>query len=511
MNPIDDFAALRPDVEPPTTDELELVWERATSPDSARLAGSVSGGRRRLAVLGAAASLVLGVAAVAFVADRADAPGDPTDLMEEGVVESLDGVPEPSDVTVTPASTPEPTTTLVELVPGTVGPPPTWVVSDAEWIATELEPVVDPGLATVTLVAGPAGVAASWVGIVDGVSDPLVSVGGLATEPSSGSADPIIAWRTDPALGNSIVSAGGVAAADARSVFDAVRTGTALPEGFTVLPDDAGMLAQQRVTQRFDHPDGRWIEIDTRSGGQPRFDVELQRATAVEDVAPPEGVDASNIAYAGEYTLLLRTGFWVSTVRTSASSDAAIDFTAIADLVELGEPARNAPSEVTVSTTIEFVRVPRLAIGDSVMLGAATELAEDGLTVDAVESRAFVNGLDLVRTLAEQDRLPETMVVHLGSNGPITEPLIAELVGLVDGVETVILVTSAIDRDDNEANNALIVEYAATQENVHVLDWAELAAGCPGDCFEADGFHLTPDGRSYYAAAIGAALVDAGA
>ena len=85
------------------------------------------------------------------------------------------------------------------------------------------------------------------------------------------------------------------------------------------------------------------------------------------------------------------------------------------------------------------------------------------------------------------------------------------MVGLADGVETVILVTSAIDRDDNEANNALIVEYAATQDNVHVLDWAELAAGCPGDCFEADGFHLAPDGRSYYAAAIGAALVAAGA
>ena len=120
-------------------------------------------------------------------------------------MESVDGVPESSDVTVTPASTPESTTTPGELVPGTVGPPPTWVVSDAEWIASELEPVIDPGLATVTLVAGPAGVAASWVAIVDGVSDPLVAVGGLATEPSSGSADAIIAWRTDPALGNAIV------------------------------------------------------------------------------------------------------------------------------------------------------------------------------------------------------------------------------------------------------------------------------------------------------------------
>lgn len=38
----------------------------------------------------------------------------------------------------------------------------------------------------------------------------------------------------------------------------------------------------------------------------------------------------------------------------------------------------------------------------------------------------------------------------------------------------------------------------AANENVHVLDWAGLAGRCPGDCFEADGFHLTPEGRDYY-------------
>ncbi len=82
---------------------------------------------------------------------------------------------------------------------------------------------------------------------------------------------------------------------------------------------------------------------------------------------------------------------------------------------------------------------------------------------------------------------------------------------MLEDVDTVILLTSAIDRDYNDANNDLIAEYAATQDHVHVLDWAELAAGCPGDCFEADGIHLKPDGREYYAALIDAALADAGA
>ena len=30
------------------------------------------------------------------------------------------------------------------------------------------------------------------------------------------------------------------------------------------------------------------------------------------------------------------------------------------------------------------------------------------------------------------------------------------------------------------------------------LDWATLAAQCPGDCFETDGFRLRADGSEYY-------------
>ena len=39
-----------------------------------------------------------------------------------------------------------------------------------------------------------------------------------------------------------------------------------------------------------------------------------------------------------------------------------------------------------------------------------------------------------------------------------------------------------------------------------VLDWQGLVGSCPGDCLEADGFHLKPDGRSYYAAVIAGVL-----
>jgi hypothetical protein len=370
MNPIDEFAALRPDVEPPTPDELDGLWNRAIAPDGSSVDRRSSHRRRRIAMLGAAASLILGVAAIVLFADRADAPA--------GIADTG------SDATMSTA----PESTTVEVAPvDTVGAPPTWVVSDDAWIASEPETAFDPGMAAVTLVAGPLGVVESWVAIVDGVSDPLMWVGGPSTESASEADDPIIAWRVAPGDGNAIVSAGGVAAADARAVFAAVRGGTDLPAGFTVLPDEAGALAQQRVTQRFDHPDGRWIEVEVQSGGQPRFDAEMQRATAAEFYTPPDGADVSNIAFVGEYTLVVRSGFWVSTIRTSASSAGASEFTDLVELIELGDPDASSSA----------VPITQLAIGDSVMVGAAQQPIADGFTADAVESRVFINGDDLVR------------------------------------------------------------------------------------------------------------------
>ena len=321
MNPIDEYAALRPDHDVATPDELDQLWDRVLTADDAPVEGeqsseAVSVGRRRVAVLGAAASLIVGIAAIALVADRAEAP--------TGVAETS---PESS----------APTAPDERASAETVAATPVWTVTEAGWASSAPIVAFESAVAAVTLVAGPDGVAQSWVAIIDGVSDPFVQVPVpiAPLDDPSGSGDPIIAWRTDPATGNYIVSAGGVSGPDAQGVFTAVRTGGALPPGFTVLPEGTGSLAQRRVTQRFDHPDGRWIEIDTQSGGQPRYDFEMQQATEVEPFDAPDGVDVGNIVFSEEYSLLLRTGFWVSTVQTSASSGAVTDFTGMAEVVEL--------------------------------------------------------------------------------------------------------------------------------------------------------------------------------
>lgn len=146
--------------------------------------------------------------------------------------------------------------------------------------------------------------------------------------------------------------------------------------------------------------------------------------------------------------------------------------------------------------------IERLAVGDSVMLGAAGTLVQSGFVVDAVESRQLRDGVEVIESLQQQGRLGQIVVVHLGSNGTIDESAITKLMDSLADVSQVVLLTSDMPREWTAGNNSLIYDAANDYPNVMVLDWAGLKDACPGDCFASDGFHLRPDGQRYYAVLI---------
>jgi hypothetical protein len=162
--------------------------------------------------------------------------------------------------------------------------------------------------------------------------------------------------------------------------------------------------------------------------------------------------------------------------------------------------------EATTPTSAAPAPIARLALGDSVMKGAANQLAALGFVPDAEESRQFQNGADTVQTLRDQGRLGDIVVVHLGTNGNIAQSDMTRLMEALAGVPQVLLLTIDVDRAWTPGNNALIYDTVATYPNVQLLDWAGLDDGCPGDCFASDGFHLRTDGQNYYAALIAEAL-----
>ncbi len=101
--------------------------------------------------------------------------------------------------------------------------------------------------------------------------------------------------------------------------------------------------------------------------------------------------------------------------------------------------------------------------------------------------------------LHAQGRLGPVVVVALGTNGPIGNSELAHMMNELSGVPMVVMVTTKADRSYVAANNDKIRALPATYPNVKVVDWANLAASCPGDCFYDDGIHLPPDGRRFYA------------
>ncbi len=164
------------------------------------------------------------------------------------------------------------------------------------------------------------------------------------------------------------------------------------------------------------------------------------------------------------------------------------------------------PVETTTTTTLPPGPITEFALGDSVMLGAAGELTNRGFVVDATESRQFSDGLVVVEQLNATGRLGDVAVIHRGTNGNIEADDLTAMMNALADVPQVLLLTIDVDRSWTEENNALIFDAAASYPNVSVLYWADLAASCPGDCFQSDGFHLRPDGRAYYAALIEGAL-----
>jgi hypothetical protein len=157
------------------------------------------------------------------------------------------------------------------------------------------------------------------------------------------------------------------------------------------------------------------------------------------------------------------------------------------------------PAVDTTTTTAPPAPIAKLALGDSVMLGAAGQLSEDGFIVSAEESRSFINGLDTVLQLDAQDRLGDVVVVHLGTNGPIQAGDMTRMMEALAGVPQVLLLTNEAPVDWVGANNSLIYDTVANYANVSLLDWAGLNDQCPGNCLYDDGYHLRPDGQVFYA------------
>ena len=95
-----------------------------------------------------------------------------------------------------------------------------------------------------------------------------------------------------------------------------------------------------------------------------------------------------------------------------------------------------------------------MATGDSVMLGAAPGLYRAGIVVDALVSRQMRSMVPVMQQPRALNRLPDTVIVHLGNEGPPGHNTIDQFVGTTVDVARVIVLTDRAPRSDYiDANN----------------------------------------------------------
>jgi hypothetical protein len=137
-----------------------------------------------------------------------------------------------------------------------------------------------------------------------------------------------------------------------------------------------------------------------------------------------------------------------------------------------------------------------LAIGDAVMLGAASALAHKGFEVDARCARNPAEGLQLVRQRSRRGTLPEIVVLALGTNIAISTRDIGRMLRTIGHRRTLMLVTPFRSWHPFHTQPMRRVAHRHPKR-VKLIDWSARATG-NRQWFWSDGTHLRPTGVEVY-------------
>ena len=144
-------------------------------------------------------------------------------------------------------------------------------------------------------------------------------------------------------------------------------------------------------------------------------------------------------------------------------------------------------------------------IGDSVSVRAEQAFAQafpHGL-IDAKVSRQFSTGIDIYRDLVDRGLAGGILVFALGTNGPMSDEQIDELMGIAGTERTVVFITTRSPRQWVGSTNETLKRAAERYDNVRVVDWFG-----HGELFDGDGTHLTADAATTYVGLVEDAVSD---
>jgi hypothetical protein len=106
------------------------------------------------------------------------------------------------------------------------------------------------------------------------------------------------------------------------------------------------------------------------------------------------------------------------------------------------------------------------------------------------EAAPIIQGLDT------QGLLGQTVLLHLGNNGPFTAAQVDEVFAALGGRKVLLVNVMVPRRWEGEVNDQ-IAQAISRHPNAVLIDWWSLVTTEPGLTRE-DGYHLTPAGAERY-------------
>lgn len=147
------------------------------------------------------------------------------------------------------------------------------------------------------------------------------------------------------------------------------------------------------------------------------------------------------------------------------------------------------------------------AIGDSVMLASAPALQEafPGIRIDAVVSRQLAQAPALVRAMMAEGTLRPTILLGLGTNGPIDENVLSEIRSIVGPKHEIVVVNVQAPRGWTPGVNSALAVFAREYRNVEIANWHDAIAPYIST-LARDQVHPGPTGAGIYVKVVTAAL-----
>ena len=151
---------------------------------------------------------------------------------------------------------------------------------------------------------------------------------------------------------------------------------------------------------------------------------------------------------------------------------------------------------------------PRIvALGDSVMIGAASNLAArlgPGFSMNAKVGRQASEFVEIVQQLKREGHHPNAMIVQMGNNGPLYGEDMEAIQKATSDVGQLFLINDHAPVSWIDESNQALAEAGHDWPHTTVIDWAAVAA--ENENLLWDGIHLKPAAAGLYARLVNEAV-----